>query len=124
MERKNFVAIAIVFVLLAIIKIIGVENIPFNMIAIVLTICVIGMFLSVLKFKGIKKEKQLLICITLLIVLLIGILMAAVYMENNYPQISNQYKPVFITIMSVLFVCLLIALFANVIYKHNNKFNK
>lgn len=124
MERKNFIAIAIVFVLLAITKIIGIENIPFNMIEIVLTICVIGMFLSVLKFKGIKKEKQLLICITLLIVLLIGVLMVAVYIENNYPQISNQYKPIFIIIMAVLFVCLLIALFTNIIYKSNNKFNK
>ena len=124
MERKNFVAIAIVFVLLAIIKIIGIQNMPFNMIAVVLMICVIGMFLSVLKFKGIKKEKQLLICITLLIVLLIGVLMTAVYIENNYKQISNQYKPVFITIMAVLFVCLLIALFANVIYKRNNKLKK
>lgn len=124
MEKKNFVAILIAFVLLAIIKIIGIENIPFNIIVMVLMICVIGMFVSALKFKGIKKEKQLLICITLLIILLIGVLMTAVYIDNNYQQISNQYKPMFITIMAVLFVCLLIALFANLIYKRNNKLNK
>ncbi|MGY0373102.1 hypothetical protein [Clostridium sp. JNZ J1-5] len=124
MEKKNVVAIIVVFVLLTIIKIIGVENIPFNMIIIILTICVIGMILSAFKFKGIKKEKQLLLFMTLLIVLLIGTLMAAVYIENNYPQISNQYRPVFITIMAILFLCLLIAVLANVMYKHNNRFKK
>lgn len=124
MERKNLIAIAIVFILLTIIKIIRIENIPFNMILVVLIICVIGMFLSVLKFRGIKKEKQLLKFITLLIVLLIVILMVAVYLENNYPQISNKYKPILVTIMAILFVCLLITLLANVMFKYKNKFKK
>lgn len=119
MKNKNFIAIVIVFVLLAIIRLKGIENIPFNLIVFILVICIVGMLISVGRFKGKKKERQMFIVMTLNITLLIAMVIIAVYIENNYPQLSEHVKPIFITLMAILFVTLLMVIFANALYKSN-----
>ncbi|MCY6370619.1 hypothetical protein [Clostridium ganghwense] len=126
MKKNNIIAIVTVFILITAIRIIGIENIPFPMIVIILMLCMTVALLIALKYKGDKKERIYLLVMTILAILLFSILIIAVTIENNYPQISKQYKPIFITLMGILFLSLLITALINVAYKRNkhNKFKK
>ncbi|KOF55769.1 MULTISPECIES: hypothetical protein [Clostridium] len=119
MENKNVIAIIVAFVLIAIIKIIGIENIPFPVIIIILVLCSLGMFLSVMKYKGSKKERVYLLIMTILSVLLFSVLIIWVSVDNNYPQISKYYRNLFIVLIAIIFFSLLIIGGANAIYKYN-----
>ena len=120
MEKKNRLAIMLVFILMFIIRLIGIENIPFNFLIGFFAICIILMFFFVYRFKGDKVEHKYLLSMTLLITLLAVILILAIYIQNSYPQISKQYKPIFIGIIVVLFFSVIVVAFANLIYKNKN----
>lgn len=77
--------------------------------------------LNVLKYKGSKKESIYLLAMTILVTLLLSVIVIAVVIQYRYPEFSQMYKPIFITLMSTLFIGLLIAVFSNAIYKCNKK---
>ncbi|WP_291640248.1 hypothetical protein [Clostridium sp.] len=89
----------------------------------ILILCMTGAFLIALKYKGNKTERMFLLVITTLITLLLSILVIEVIIENNYPQISEKYKPLILGLILILFFISLIVEIANniYIYKHKNK---
>lgn len=119
MKKNNFLGVVLVFILIAVIRIIGIENIPFSIIVLILTLCIIVAFFNVLKYKGSKKERIYLLVMTILVTLLLSVIVIAVVIQNRYPEFSQTYKPIFIALMSTLFIGLLIAVFFNAIYKYN-----
>lgn len=66
MKKSNLGAIVFVFIIIGVIRIIGIENIPFPVIVIVLILCMVGAFLIALKYKGNKTERMYLLVITTL----------------------------------------------------------
>ncbi|KOF55780.1 MULTISPECIES: hypothetical protein [Clostridium] len=124
MNRKNVIAIVIVFVFIFIIRIIGIEKIPFPIIAIVLFLCMGIAFVITLKYKEDKKERRYLLIMTILMTLLSTIFVIAIVIQNNYTQLSDSLKPIFISVMLILFVILLIVIFANAAYKFGNNKSK
>lgn len=44
MKKNNFLGVVSVFILIAVIRIIGIENIPFSIIVLILTLCIIVAF--------------------------------------------------------------------------------
>lgn len=119
MKKNNILAVILVFMLIASIRVIGIENIPFPVTVVILVLCMVVAFLSVLKYKGSEKERIYLLLMTILVLLLLSVIVTAVVIEKSDPQLSAQYKPIFITIMATLFFSLLIIIFANAIYKYN-----
>ncbi|MEA4828254.1 hypothetical protein [Clostridium sp. JNZ J1-5] len=121
MRKSNILGIILVFALITIIRIIGIENIPFPIIILILVICMISALVIALKYKGSKKERIYLLVMTILAILLFSVFIIAVTIENNFPQVSKQYKPIFIVLMGILFLSLLVVIFANAIYKYNKR---
>lgn len=121
MKKKNILAIILVFIFINIIKAIGIENIPFPVIATALALCMGTALVIALRYKGDKKEQIYLLTMTILMIILAIMFIIAVVIQNNYPQLSEQVKPIFISLMAILFVALLIVIFANAIYKFKNK---
>lgn len=119
MNKNNILAIILVFILISVIKIIGIENIPFPVTVVILVLCMIVAWVSVLKYEGSKKERTYLLVITILVTLFLSVIVIAVVIEKSFPQISEQYKPIFIVLIAILFLSLLIVIFANAIYKYN-----
>jgi len=120
MGKKNGWALIFVLAFLAIIRKFGVDNIPFSVVEIIIVLCIFTMIFSVLRFKGNKKERMYLIVMTIILIALMSAVIIAVNIDNNYPEVSIKLKPIFITIIGVLFLSLLIATSANVIYKLKN----
>lgn len=121
MKKSNIGAIVLLFILISVIKSIGIENIPFPVIVIILILCMAGAFLIALKYKGNKVERMYLLVMTILITLIFTVVVIGIAIENNYPQISEQYKPIFIDSVPILFFITLIVAIANAIYKYTNK---
>lgn len=121
MNKGNIVAITLIFILIVVFRSIGIENIPFQLIVIILILCMVGAFIIALKYKGNRKERIYLLVMTALMTLLASICVIAVAVDNNYPQISEQYKPIFLFLMAIVFISLLIVAIANAIYKSKNK---
>lgn len=121
MKKKNILAIILVFIFIDIIKSIGIENIPFPVIATLFVLCMGAALAIALRYRGDKKEQIYLLTMTILIIIIAIMIVIAVIIQNNYPQLSEQVKPIFISLMAILFVALLIAIFANAIYKSKNK---
>lgn len=121
MNKGNIVAIILVFILIVVFRSIGIENIPFQFIVIILILCIVGALIIAFKYKGNRKERIYLLVMTALMTLLASIYVIAVAIDNNYPQISEQYKPIFIFLMAIVFISLLIVAIANAIYKSKNK---
>jgi hypothetical protein len=123
MNKKNILGVVIILVINFVIRNIYKENIPFPITVICLMFCTGFAFVFALKYKGGKVERTFLLAITILLTLLISVVVIATLIQNSYPQFSAQYKPLFIVLMGLLFVILLIVIFANAIYK-SNKVNK
>jgi type III secretory pathway component EscS len=121
MERKNFIAIIVVFVVLGVIRSIGIENIPFPVVVMVVILGLGTALVIALKYKGNKKERIYLLIMTILMIMLASVVMLAVVIQNDYPQLSEKVKPIFIGLMAILFVMFLITVYANLIYKFRNK---
>lgn len=121
MERKNFIAIIVVFVVLGIIRSIGIENIPFLVVVMVVILGLGAALVIALRYKSDKKERIYLLIMTILMIMLAGIVMLTVVIQNDYPQLYEKGKPIFIGLMVILFVTFLITVYANLIYKFRNK---
>lgn len=124
MKDRNLIGILIAFAIIAIIRVIGIQNIPSPVITILLIVCAIGMLLIAIKYKGDKKEKLYLLIMTIIMILLFSVLIIWGIVDDNYPNLSQQFKPIFISLMAILFVILLIVIFANAVYKFGNNKSK
>jgi peptidoglycan/LPS O-acetylase OafA/YrhL len=124
MQRKNVLAVILILIIMYIIRTVGIEDIPFSIIIIILILCAIGMFFSAFRFKGDKTERKYLLIMTILMTVLFSISMMVISIQNNYLQVLEKYKSVFKTLMVILFIALFIVALANLIYKYkrDNKF--
>jgi NADH:ubiquinone oxidoreductase subunit K len=77
--------------------------------------------LGVFKYKGSKKERNYLLVITILAILLFSVTVIAIAIDNYYPQILTQYKTIFLVLMAALFLSLAIVVLVNVICKYNKE---
>ncbi|MGH4120261.1 hypothetical protein [Clostridium sp.] len=121
MKKYNMLAIVLVFILGAVIRSIGIENMPFQVTVVIMIVCMIVVTLSVLKYKGSKKEKKLLLSIAILSILLASVFIIAVVLDNKYPQIFTKYKNVFIALIGILFLSFAVVVLVNVICKYSKE---
>ncbi|URZ17751.1 hypothetical protein [Clostridium felsineum] len=121
MKMSKTKAIGIVLIITAIIKSIGIENIPFPVTVVALAALIIGAFVLTFKYKISREERILLIIMTSLLALIITILIIFVIIQDNYPQISVIYKPLILTVLAILSIILMAVGVFNAIYKikHN-----
>ncbi|URZ01854.1 hypothetical protein [Clostridium felsineum] len=121
MKMSRSKAIAIVLIITAIIKSIGIENIPFPVTVIALAALIIGLFILSFKYKISREERILLIVMDSLLALIIAIIIIFVIIQDNYPQISVIYKPIILTVLAILSIILMAVGVFNAIYKikHN-----
>lgn len=117
MNKNNFFGVVIVFILIAVIRILGIDKLPLPIVVLILVACMIAAFLSTLKYKGNKKERIYLLAMTILVTLLFSTIIIAIVVESKNPELSVMYKPIFIALMAILFISLLITIFLNIIYK-------
>ncbi|QAA31081.1 hypothetical protein [Clostridium manihotivorum] len=120
MNKKSIPIVMILFVIIAAIRYFPIEKIPFPVVIVILISCMLLSIFSVLRYKGSNKERVYLIVMTILVILLLCTIVMAVIIQNNYPQLSVHVKPIFVSLMAILFVTLLIVVFANALYKSNN----
>ncbi len=73
--------------------------------------------------KGDKKERVYLLVMTIQAAILVIILVVSVTVQNKYQDISYRYKPIFVTLMAILFLSLIATVYSLGFYKYkNNKF--
>ncbi|MCR3758741.1 hypothetical protein KYB31_07005 [Clostridium felsineum] len=121
MKMSRSKAIGIVLIITAIIKSIGIENIPFPVTVIALAALIIGAFVLSFKYEMSKEERIILIVIDSLLALIIAIIIIFVIIQDNYPQISVIYKPIILTVLAILSIIFLGVIVFNAVYKikHN-----
>ncbi|URZ17748.1 hypothetical protein [Clostridium felsineum] len=121
MKMSRSKAIGIVLIITAIIKSIGIENIPFPVTVLTLALLIIGLFILSFKYKISREERILLIVMDSLLALIIAIIIIFVIIQDNYPQISVIYKPIILTVLAILSIILMAVGVFNAIYKikHN-----
>lgn len=121
MKMSRSKAIGIVLIITAIIKSIGIENIPFPVTVIALAALIIGAFVLSFKYEMSKEERIILIVIDSLLALIIAIIVIFVIIQDNYPQISVIYKPIILTVLAILSIIFLGVIVFNAVYKikHN-----
>ncbi|MCR3758745.1 hypothetical protein KYB31_07025 [Clostridium felsineum] len=121
MKMSKTKAIGIVLIITAIIKSIGIENIPFPVTVLTLALLIIGLFILSFKYKISREERILLIVMDSLLALIIAIIIIFVIIQDNYPQISVIYKPIILTVLAILSIILMAVGVFNAIYKikHN-----
>lgn len=106
---------------IAIIRAIGIENIPFPITIAIIIVCMIVALVMALKYKCGKKEHIYLLVETILLILGCGIVIVFLIVDKNFPEISKQYKIMFIVLIAVLFLSLLAVSIAKGIYQYNAK---
>jgi asparagine N-glycosylation enzyme membrane subunit Stt3 len=119
MNNKNVLIVLLLLVSIAAVRFIGIDKIPFLIVSIILILCMSLAVSSVLRYKGSNKGRNYLIAMTIVAVLLICTVITAVIIQNNFPQLSGQIKPIFISLMAILFIILLVLIFSNALYKIN-----
>ncbi|URZ01851.1 hypothetical protein [Clostridium felsineum] len=121
MKMSKTKAIGIVLIITAIIKSIGIENIPFPVTVIALAALIIGAFVLTFKYKISREERILLIIMTSLLALIITIIIIGIIIQDNYPEISVRCKPIIAIAIGILFFVLMAVGVFNAIYKikHN-----
>lgn len=110
-------AIILVFIVIAIFRVIGIENIPFKITTIIMISALILAIFSVIRYKGNKKEHAYLIVMTLQLVIFVGTLIIGVILQNNYPSLSDKYKPIITTLIVIIFISLVVTACLNAIIK-------
>lgn len=120
MQKKSRIAIIVSFILIAIIRSIGIEKMPIKFAIGFFTILIILMFFFVYRFKGNKVERKYLLAMTVMITLIMIATMMLTITVDSYPQLSKQYKPVVLIIISILYISLMGIAIANIIYKSKN----
>ncbi|MCD2349058.1 hypothetical protein [Clostridium guangxiense] len=124
MKKNNIMAIIFVFISMSIIKVVGIENIPFPIIVLALSSCMVVAFIIALKYNCSKIERTFLLVMTTLVTLIAIILITGIFIENKYPQISEKYKPIIVTVIPIIFVIFLMVVVANAVYKFGNNKSK
>lgn len=119
MNNKNVLIVLLLLVSIAAVRFIGIDKIPFLIVSIILILCMSLAVSSGLRYKGSNKGRNYLIAMTIVAVLLICTVITAVIIQNNFPQLSGQIKPIFISLMAILFIILLVLIFSNALYKIN-----
>ncbi|WP_411681925.1 hypothetical protein [Clostridium thailandense] len=120
MQKKSRIAIIVSFILIAIIRSIGIEKMPIKFAIGFFTILIILMFFFVYRFKENKVERKYLLAMTVMITLIMIATMMLTITVDSYPQLSKQYKPVILIIISILYISLMGIAIANIIYKSKN----
>lgn len=119
MNKKNIPIVLLLLVAIAAFRFIEIDKIPFLIVSIILILCMSLAVSSVLRYKGSNKGRNYLIAMTIVAILLICTVITAVSIQNKFPQISGQIKPIFISLMALLFIIFLVLIFANALYKLN-----
>jgi phosphatidylglycerophosphate synthase len=119
MNNKNVLIVLLLLVSIAAVRFIGIDKIPFLIVSIILILCMSLAVSSGLRYKGSNKGRNYLIAMTIVAVLLICTVITAVIIQKNFPQLSGQIKPIFISLMAILFIILLVLIFSNALYKIN-----
>ena len=120
MRKKSRIAIIVSFILIAIIRSMGIEKMPIKFAIGFFTILIILMFFFVYRFKGNKVEHKYLLAMTVMITLIMIATMILTITVDSYPQLSKQYKPVILIVISILYISLMVIAIANIIYKSKN----
>lgn len=121
MKKDSTLGTLLVFMFIAIIRAIGIENIPFPITIAIIIVCMIVALVMALKYKCGKKEHIYLLVETILLILGCGIVIVFLIVDKNFPEISKQYKIMFIVLIAVLFLSLLAVSIAKGIYQYNAK---
>ncbi|WP_102401608.1 hypothetical protein [Haloimpatiens massiliensis] len=121
MKQDSTLAIILVFMFIAIIRAIGIENIPFPVTIAIIIVCMIVALVIALKYKCGKKEHIYLIVETIIAIILFSIVIVFLIVDKDFPKISKQYKTIFIVLIAVLFLSLLAVSIAKGIYQYNAK---
>ena len=124
MKNKNILAIIVVFLLIGVIRIIGIRNIPSPIIVVILILCIGVGFVSSVKYNGDKTERILLLIMTILLSLIFSLIIIWYIADEKYLQSIGQYKSIYITLIAVLYFITLILAITKAIYKYNKKKNK
>lgn len=124
MKNGDKWAIVVVSIGLFTIRTIGIENVSLTAIAIIMIVCMLGAFIIAKNYKGTKKEKTYLYLITIMTTLLLSSVMVFAEMDTHYPIFTNKYKFLFLSIITILFIALLIVAVANAVNKSNYKSRK
>ncbi len=122
-SKKNILATIIILIIMAFIRIMGIDDIPQPIIFAILLLIILYLFIFVFKYKGDKKERIYLLVMTIQAAILVIILVVAVTVQNKYQDISYRYKPTFVTLMAILFLSLIVTVYSLGFYKYKkNKF--
>lgn len=122
-SKKNILATIIILIIMAFIRIMGIDDIPQPMLFAILLLIILYLFIFVFKYKGDKKERVYLLVMTIQAAILVIILVVSVTVQNKYQDISYRYKPIFVTLMAILFLSLIATVYSLGFCKYkNNKF--
>jgi len=123
-SKKNFLATIIILIVITVIRNMDIDNIPKPILFAILLAIIVYLFIFVLRYKGDSKERMYLLVMTIQVALLVIILLILVVIQDRYPEISYNYKPVLIVVMAILFISLIVTVYSLAFYKHkNNKYN-
>jgi uncharacterized membrane protein YfcA len=119
MNNKSVRLALTLFVMSAVVRLIGIDKFPFSVVVFTLMVCMVISFASVLRYKGSKKERIYLVALMIIITLLMCTVVAASIMQNNSTQLFEQLKPILFSLIGVFYIALFLLALAKFINKRN-----